>query len=201
MADVPGTRWATVPDTDGELTHTLAVLEEILLHLQPVEDQPAVAGLGPDELHALQRICMRLHAAEGSGGPELYAPNGTFNYPALFFFGLLNEDLAAVGRAIAQLGASLLPAGDEFVREVINEFNELAPKTKAQDLIVQFTQAHGILDLAPDDDTRLLSDTLVKETGRVVFTPEQDGAYTRFTDRALAMSLDDPLQRFLYRGL
>jgi hypothetical protein len=187
MADVPGTRWATVPDTDGELTHTLAVLEEILLHLQPVD--------------ALQRICMRLHAAEGSGGPELYAPNGTFNYPALFFFGLLNEDLAAVGRAIAQLGASLLPAGDEFVREVINEFNELAPKTKAQDLIVQFTQAHGILDLAPDDDTRLLSDTLVKETGRVVLTPEQDGAYTRFTDRALAMSLDDPLQRFLYRGL
>jgi hypothetical protein len=34
MADVSGTRWVTVPDTDGELTHTLAVLEEILIHLR-----------------------------------------------------------------------------------------------------------------------------------------------------------------------
>jgi hypothetical protein len=109
------------------------VLEEILLHLQPAEDEPGLDGLGPDELHALQRVCMRLYAAERFGGPELYAPSGTFNYPGLLFFGLLNEDLAAVGRAIAQLGASLLPGGDEFVREVINEFNELAPKTKAQD--------------------------------------------------------------------
>ncbi len=44
---------------------------------------------GPDELHALQNICMRLFAAERSGAPQLYAPDGKFEYVPLFFFQLL----------------------------------------------------------------------------------------------------------------
>ena len=53
---------------------------------------------------------MRLFAAERSGAPQLYAPDGKFEYVPLFFFQLLEEDLAAVGRAVAQLGWALLPA-------------------------------------------------------------------------------------------
>ena len=41
---------------------------------------------GPDELHALQNICMRLFAAERSGVPQLHVPDGSSEYAPLFFF-------------------------------------------------------------------------------------------------------------------
>ncbi len=105
----PATRWVVVPDTDGELTQTLATLEEVLLLLQPVDDSEVVLpNTGPDELHALQAICMRLFAAEGSGAPQLYAPDGKFEYVPLFFFQLLEEDLGGgrPGRGPARLGVA-----------------------------------------------------------------------------------------------
>lgn len=84
MAD-SATRWLTIPDTDGELLDTLTRLEEVLLQLQPYDDndEPAAEGLGADELHAVQHISMGIHAAERSDTPELYAPDGTFNYVPL----------------------------------------------------------------------------------------------------------------------
>ncbi len=54
-------------------------------------------------LHALHNICMRLLAAERSGTPQLFAPDGKFEYVPFYFFQLLEEDLAALGRAVAQL--------------------------------------------------------------------------------------------------
>jgi hypothetical protein len=49
----PATRWVVVPGTDGELTQTLATLEEVLLLLQPLDDREvALPNTGPDELHA-----------------------------------------------------------------------------------------------------------------------------------------------------
>ena len=53
--------------------------------LQPVDDsEVALPNTGPDELHALQNMCMRLFAAERSGAPPLYAPAGKFEYVPLF---------------------------------------------------------------------------------------------------------------------
>ena len=78
------TRWLVAPDTDGELTGTLATLEEMLVP-QPVNvSEAALPNTGPDELHALQNICMRLFAAERSGESQLYAADGKFKYVPLF---------------------------------------------------------------------------------------------------------------------
>ena len=118
------TRWVVAPDTEGELTQTLATLEEVLLALQPLdESEVALPNAGPDELHGLQNICILLFAAERSGAPQLYSPDGKFEYVPLFFFQLLEEDLSAVGRAVAQLGSALLPGGDIEIREALRGFS------------------------------------------------------------------------------
>ncbi len=59
----------------------LATLEEVLLLLRPADDSQAVLlSTGSDELHALQHISMVLSVTERGGAPQLYAPNGTFEY-------------------------------------------------------------------------------------------------------------------------
>jgi len=193
------TRWVVVPDTDGELTQTLAMLEDVLLLLQPVdESEVALPKVGPDELHALQNICLRLLAAERFGAPQLYTPDGKFEYVPPFFFQLLEEDLAAVGRAVAQLGSALLPGGDSEMHEALRGF--LQGRQTCQDLVVRFAQGHGVLDLEPDRDSRLLVEALAAERGRVVLNREQDEAYRRYAERFLALHFNDPLDRFLFRG-
>ena len=42
---------------------------------------------------------------------------------------------------------------------------------------MSFAQAHGVLDLEPDEDSRFLVEALAAERGRVVLTREQDDAY------------------------
>jgi len=80
--------WSLV--TAGDLTHTLAMLEEVLLLLQPVADsENALPNTGPNAVHALRDICKRLLAAERKDAPQLYAPDGKFEYLPLFFFQLL----------------------------------------------------------------------------------------------------------------
>lgn len=68
-----------------------------------------------------------------------------------------------------------------------------------QDLVVNFVQAHSILDLAPDDDSRFLVETLIREQGRVVLSPAQDQAYGRLSERFLDLQLNEPVARFLFR--
>jgi hypothetical protein len=199
VSEGSSTRWVVVPDTQGDLTHTLATLEEVLLLLQPIDDsEVALPNVGPDELHALQDICLRLLAAERFGGPQLYAPDGKFEYVPLFFFQLLEEDLAAVGRAIAEFGSALLPGGDSEMHEALRGF--LQGRQTCQDLVVRFAQAHGVLDLEPDEDSRFLLETLVREQGRVVLSHEQHEAYRRYTGRFLELHFNDALDRFLFRG-
>ena len=101
----------------------------------------------------------------------------------LFFFQVLEDDLAAVGRAVAHLGSALLPGGDIKMRGALRDFARHGQTS--EDLIMSFAQAHGILDLAPDDDSRFLVETLIKQQGRVVLTPAQGQAYGRLTQRFL----------------
>jgi len=141
---------------------------------------------------------MRLFAAEGSGAPQLYAPDGKFEYVPLFFFQLLEEDLAAVGRAVAQLGSALLPGGDIETRGALHDFAR--HRQTCEELVMSFAQAHGLLDLEPDGDSRLLVEALAAERGRVVLSYEQDEAYRRYADRFLALHFNDPLDRFLFKA-
>ena len=188
-----------VPGTDGELTQVLATLEEVLLALRPAHAvQADLPSTEPDDLHALQHICMVLFATERGGAPQLYAPGGTVEYAPLFFFQVLDEDLAALGRAIAKLGAALLPGGDPEVYDALGQ--AARPGQARQDLVVAFAQAHAVLDLAPDDDSRFLVETLIKEQGPVVLSAAQDEAYGRLSRRFLDLQLSGPLARFLSRG-
>ena len=43
-----------------------------------------------------------------------------------------------------------------------------------EDLVLSFAQAHGVLDLEPDEDSGLLVEALAAERGRVVLSPGQD---------------------------
>jgi hypothetical protein len=141
---------------------------------------------------------VRLFAAEGSGAPQLYTLDGKFEYVPLFFFQLLEEDLAAVGRAAAQLGSALLPGGDIEMREALRGFSRRGQT--CEDLVMSFAQAHGVLDLEPDGDSRLLVEALAAERGRVVLSREQDEAYRRYAKRFLALHFNDLLDRFLFKG-
>ena len=117
----------------------------------------------------------------------------------LFFFQLLEEDLAAVGRAVAQLGSALLPGGDIEMHEALRGFARGGQT--CEDLVVSFAQAHGVLDLEPDEDSRFLVEALAAERGRVVLSHEQDEAYRRYAERFLALHFNDALDRFLFRGV
>jgi hypothetical protein len=193
-------RLVAVPDTDGELAHHLGRLEEVLLQHQPYndEDDPAPAGLGPDALEALRRILGAVLAAERTPAVQLLGAAGTFELIPLRVLDLDSGDLATDGQAIAALGQALLV--DELVSEVLREFSA-GPHDAPTDLVASFARAHGILDLAPDDDTRTLAAIVAAGTSPVVLTSDQEGAYQRLTGRALAMfHLNDPLARYLYRG-
>ena len=141
---------------------------------------------------------MRLFAAEASGAPALYAPDGKFEHVPLFFFQLLEEDLAALGRAVAQLGSALLPGGDIEVREALRGLAR--GRQTCEDLVRSFAQAHGVLDLEPDEDSRSLVEALAAERGRVVVTHEQEEAYRRYVGRCLQLHFNGALDRFLFRG-
>jgi hypothetical protein len=141
---------------------------------------------------------MRLFAAERSGARQLYAPDGKFEYVPLFFFQLLEGDLVAVGRAGAQLGSALLHGGDIEMCEALRHLSR--DGRTSEDLVVSFAQAHGVLDLEPDEDSRFLVEALAAERGRVVLNHDKDEAYRRYAERFLELHFNDALDRFLVRG-
>ena len=195
----PATRWVVLPDTEGEIEQSLRLLEDMMLTLQPLDDsERALHNLGPGELHALGRVRMRLFAAEHNPTPSLVAPDGRFEHVPLFFFSLLEDDLVAVGRAVAALGSSLLPGGEAEVREALRMF--LRRGQTVEELVASFALVHGVLDLATDKDSRLLLGSLVPEQGRVVLSFEQEQAYNRLTARFRELRGNDPLERFLFQG-
>jgi|GEM_PF-4843412 len=190
------------PDTEGELAQLLGRLEEVLLQLQPYDedDDPAPAGAGPDAVEALQRILGAVLTAERIPAVELFGADGSFELVPLRAIDVNSADLAIVGRAVAALGRALLTR-DELVSDLLHQFSR--DREQPSDLVASFARAHGLLDLAPDDDTATLADLITDAgAGTVVLRQEQEAAYQRFTARALAMfHQGDPLARFLYRGL
>ncbi|HZT66127.1 MAG TPA: hypothetical protein VFA11_10100 [Acidimicrobiales bacterium] len=205
-------RLVAVPDTEGELVYLLEGLEEVLLSLLPAEGdsddwQPPGPPLGDGSaLGALQRVGSEVRAAEREPVVQPLAPDGRFELVPLHFVRLDPADLATVGEALAELGRATLPGGDELVAEVLTEraAGGRHPGDRGQpvaQLVASYARAHGLLDLAPDEDTELLAGCLENRQGQVVLTGAEHDAYRRLTERALGMfHTGDPLARFLYRG-
>jgi hypothetical protein len=201
-------RTVLVVDDEGELAATLSLLEEVLLRLQPydADDEPAAADLGPAELEALQRVSLAVHHIDWGHAADFYGAGG-FNFGKVHALQLDSDDLAATGRAIAALGALLLPGGDEYTREALDDFRRGAapvPHWRGHDqssaeLVSEFAQAHGLLDLAPDADVEEVA-AQAGQAGRVDLEAGPEAAFRRYLERVMAMKLNDPLQRFLHLG-
>lgn len=195
-----GVHTVLVVDDEGDLAAALTLLEGVLLQLQPYadDDEPAAPDLGPAELEALQRISLALHRIDWAAAADFYGAGG-FNFGKVHALQLADEDLAAVGRAVAALGASLLPGGDTYAREALEEFRHgpgmWGRERTSEQLVTELAQAHGLLDLGPDADVAMLA-PLTTRAGRVDLDADQEAAYRRHAERLLAMKLGDPLERF-----
>jgi len=103
------------------------------------------------------------------------------------------------GRAIAQLGAALLPGGDPDTYDALGQFARHCQGTPRPRRELRPSSRH-LGPGAKDDDSRFFVQTLIREQGRVVLSPAQDQAYGRLSRRFLDLQLNDPLARFLFRG-
>jgi hypothetical protein len=193
-------RLVAVPNTDGELAHDLSRLKDLLVLLQPYEadDRPAPPSLALVALEALQRIRGTVVAAVGRPAPELIGSDGGLELMPVHFAQLDDADLAVVGEAIAALHEALLPGGHLMIVDAIRQgVAGAGVGERPCDLVASFDQAYGLLDVAPDDDTRLLATLVEDHTGRLVLTADQEQAYWRVTGRVLAMfHVADRLARF-----
>jgi hypothetical protein len=198
MSD-PTTRPLLVIDDDGELFGTLAVFEEILSEMQPLEEdkEAPAATFGPDELNAVHRVLMQLGAAEQAPGVELYDPVGRFHYVTLRVFCPLIADLDAIGHSIGVLSEAARSPRPNCVVEKIEDIVWHG----AVSYITQLGRAYRTLPLDADDDHRLLCQIATRNTGRFVMDADQEGAYRRYSGRVLAIGGNDPLERFLFGAL
>jgi len=182
------------------LAFVLGRLEEVLLALQPfeAEDAPAPPDLGREALVAVEDLVMAVLEAERLPAVELVAPDGEFRLVPLRLV-RLGEQQVVVATALAAVGRALLPGGDAWVAEVLSDMRR--DGEDVAELVASAARGHGLLDLAEDDDTRLLAGLLAGREGSLVLDVTAYGAYRRVTERALAMfHLNDPLARFVYRG-
>jgi len=180
-------RLVAIPNTNGELARDLGRLKELLLVLQPYEadDQPAPPGLALVALEALQRIRSTVLAAVRRPAPELMGSDGTMELMPVHFAELDDADLAVVGEAVAALRVALPSGARQSVVAALRQGIDL--REQPADLVAKFANAHGLLDLRADDDTRMLADLVDGHTGNLVLTVAEEQAYNRLTDRLLAM--------------
>jgi len=76
----------------------------------------------------------------------------------------------------------------------------LQGRQTCQDLVVRFAQGHGVLDLEPDRDSRLLVEALAAERGGSCSTVSRTRPTDGTPNASLALHFNDPLDRFLFRG-
>jgi hypothetical protein len=180
--------------------HLVGQLEEILIALVPIEPDDPPAPIGADPLEAMPRIWSAVSEAERGDTHKLIASDGRFELVPLRFVELEEAHLAAMSQAVTVLRLVMLPAGDEFVADVLREFSDDSPDGPGA-LVAGLARAQALIDLDADSDSWLLHERLAGQTGRVVLSPIEEAAHKRVTDRALeAFHIRDPLVHFLYRG-
>lgn len=213
-----------VPDLDDELVYVLNQAEELLLTLRAWEsdpDAPAVlpdplaAGGALDALHRLQdaitptqtRTTLAGQQLPATVGPALLlGPDGRYEHRPLRLVTLAQADLDLLAAATATMGHALAAAPAGELAEALGAGAEAAcsltygSTPTPVDIVTGLTRALGVLDLAPDADTELLTSLLaVPPTAAVTLTPAADAAYARLADRINTMWADgSDLDRFGY---
>lgn len=189
-----------LPYTDGDLTHALGQLEELLLAFIPEDadddvDVPAslASGLAAD---ALGRLGSWVAAWERDDlAVQPIAPDGRFELVPLLFASLGRTDRHRISAAVAALVE---------VEDLVTDYT--GSTQTAHQLLAQGQRLVALIHLPWDDDVDWLHALLgrgatSRPTERLVLTPDELAAYQRVTERIVATwHGNDPLERFLYRG-
>lgn len=189
-----------LPYTDGDLTHALGQLEELLLAFIPEDadddvDVPAslASGLAADALGRLGSWVAAWERDEPAVQP--IAPDGRFELVPLLFAPLGRTDRHRISAAVAALVE---------VEDLVTDYTGSAQA--AHELLAQAQRLVALIHLPWDDDVDRLHALLgrgatSRPTERLVLTPDELAAYQRVTERIVATwHGNDPLERFLYRG-
>lgn len=201
-----------VPDLDEELTSALNQIEELLLEVAGWEDEdPEVAWPPPRPAeqrwrqYNASRPRSRRRKASGAQAAgrtgRLVAPDGRYEHMPLRLADIDAADVAALAAAAAVFGD---PRAPDHVQEALEHAAGLAYSTGDDKgrtrLVMTAAQLAGLLDLAPDRDTEILT-ALIEDAGPgdVILSSSGEAAYQRYATRANAMwSLGDSLARYLY---
>ena len=220
-------RLVLLPDLDDELTAAIEHVEELLLEARawqeeaPGEEWPAPLA-GGAALDALRRIWRAvapgqgLRAAEAgltgrllAPSPIVALPGSTQGRPGSLYehapLRLADVDVADVATLAAAARVFGDPHAPWFVKEAIGNaattvYRDGGAEARAR-LVMTAARIAGLLDLAPDADTELLT-AIIGAAGPgadVVLDHEGEAAYERYARRANAMwALSDPLSMYLY---
>ncbi|SFD88125.1 hypothetical protein SAMN05216574_101166 [Blastococcus tunisiensis] len=190
-----------VVDLDGEPLAPLPALEEILLCLGTWEDDdrqdpcadteplrvPAPLA-GRVALAAVQRLLTDLTPTQ-SRRPErgrLLAPDGRYEHAPLTALTLPAADIDLLSATAAALGH---PGLDPDIGELVDTHSEQLTlgyrQAEPPELVSHLARLAGLLDLAPTDDTRLLTARLraTPPGTDCVLSDAEEAAHARTADR------------------
>jgi hypothetical protein len=217
---IPAERVVLVVDLDGELLAPLRVLEEVLLALNTwAEDDDLDPPDRRDPLHlpapladgeALAAV-QRLQAALGptqSLGPDrgrLLSPDGSYEHAPFSVVTLPAVDIEILSAAARALGHPALSADvADLVEDYARSFAVdpyARSRTDRAEFVSKVARVAGLLDLAPTEDTQLLTARLAANPPGLdlALTTAEEAAYQRTADRMNRLwSLGSGVDRYLY---
>ena len=213
----PGQRTVLVVDLDGEPLAPLRALEEILLCLGTWEDDdrqdpgtdteplPVPAPLADRvALAAVQRLLAALAPTQSPvpGRGRLLAPDGRYEHAPMTALTLPAADIDLLAATAAAIGH---PGLDADITELVDAHAEqLAGGCRSggrTELVSLLARLAGLLDLAPTDDTRLLTARLraTPPGTDCVLSDAEEAAHARTADRMNHMwAHGSGIDRYLY---
>ncbi|CCG04795.1 hypothetical protein [Blastococcus saxobsidens] len=213
----PGQRTVLVVDLDGEPLAPLRALEEILLCLGGWEDddqEDPGAGTEPQRLPAplagrvalaaVQRLLAALAPTQsrGPGCGRLLAPDGRYEHAPMTALSLPAADIELLSATAAALGH---PGLDAHLAELVDAHAaQLAGgyrRTGRIELVSLLARLASLLDLAPTDDTRLLTARLRATPLGIdcVLSDAEEAAHARTADRMNHLwARGSGIDRYLY---
>jgi hypothetical protein len=212
-----GQRTVLVIDLDGELLAPLRAAEEILLTVGAWEDDdrenptPGTEPLrlpaplaGRVALAAVRRLLTALASTQSRppGDGRLLAPDGRYEHAPLAVLTLPVADIDLLSATAAALGhPGLAPDVADLVGTFAGQLGGGYRRTDRTGLVSLLARLAGLLDLAPTDDTRLLTARLrtAPPGADCVLTDAEEAAYARTADRMNQMwAHGSGIDRYLY---
>lgn len=212
-----GQHTVLVVDLDGEPLAPLRALEEILLCLGTWEDDDRRdPGTGTEPLRvpaplagrvalaAVQRLLTALAPTQSRepGFGRLLAPDSRYEHAPMTALTLPAADIDLLAATAATLGHPRLDADiADLVSTFAAQLASCSRRTDRTELVSLLARLAGLLDLAPTDDTRLLTARLraIPPGADCVLSDAEEAAHARTADRMNHMwAHGSGIDRYLY---